>query len=87
MGISIYDFLPEDDGERFEATFCKGADCGRGEFTILCRDNGNAAMRISSGKADAAGRGGVCLVMTDFTVRKRAEEVLRNSHGEPGKAR
>ncbi len=82
MGISIYDFLPEDERERFEATFCAGADCGRGEFTVLCRDNGNAAMRISGGKADTAGREGVCLVMTDFTVRKRAEEVLRNSHEE-----
>jgi PAS domain S-box-containing protein len=80
VGASLYDFLPEGERERFESTFCGEAEGGRGEFTVACSENESAVVRISGGKAGAAGREGVCLVMTDITVRKRAEEVLINSH-------
>jgi PAS domain S-box-containing protein len=80
VGARLYDFLPEKERLRFESTFCGSAEGGRGEFTIACGEDTGVAAYVSGRKVDAGGCEGACLVITDITIRKRAEEVLRSSH-------
>ena len=83
VGLKLRDVFSEEDRARFEEIFGRGCEKGgRGEFTVASHDGSLLPVSVSGGKAPLEGTEGVSSYITDMAVRKRAEEVLRNSHDD-----
>lgn len=83
LGSKVFDFLPFEERARFESIFGGyGNNTGKGEFSIITGNGNLLPVHLSGNKVRAGDAEIVCLVMTDITVRKRAEETLRSSHEE-----
>jgi PAS domain S-box-containing protein len=83
IGARLREFFPGDERERFQSLFGpENPAGGRGEFTMSAADGGALAVHVSGRRVDVAGARGMCMVISDISVRKRAEEVLLSSHEE-----
>ncbi len=83
VGLKLSDFFTKEDCGRFEAVFGENWEkAGKGDFTVLSRDGGFLPVSVSGRKLPDENGDRACLIITDMSVRKRAEEVLRTSHND-----
>ena len=83
VGLKLRDVFPEGERAKFESIFGRGSERGgKGEFTIAAKDGSLLPVCVSCRKVQTTGTEGVCLIITDMAVRKRAEKALRNSHDD-----
>jgi PAS domain S-box-containing protein len=82
-GCSMTQFLSEKECERFRSIFLGARQgSGKGEFVLTTSDGRPVPVQISGKKVNTGEAEAVCLIISDISLRKRAEEALRNSHEE-----
>jgi PAS domain S-box-containing protein len=83
LGARFDDFLPSSLQDGF-SSFLKECTVGpqRGEFSIASTHSGTTPVTISGTIFEIAGKQNVCLIISDLTERKDAEQKLRNAYEE-----
>ncbi|MDP9169213.1 MAG: PAS domain-containing sensor histidine kinase [Acidobacteriota bacterium] len=80
IGSSMLHLVPPNDHARLDALLRRGAqrNC-RGEIRLQSRKGTLLPVRLSLNPLRLNGKGSVCLIMSDLTETKRAEQALRDS--------
>ncbi len=82
-GCSMTQFLSEQECGRFESMFLADRQgSAKGEFVLMTSDGRSVPVQVSGKRVNTGEAQALCLIISDISLRKRAEEALRNSHEE-----
>ncbi len=82
IGSVMYDLFIPEDRERLQGIFATKKSGGKGEFTLMTGEGRCLPVYLSGTTVNIGNTEGTCTIMTDLTIRKRAEQVLRSSHDD-----
>ena len=81
IGTPLRRFIVPDELSAFDALLAKGQKhSSKGEISLHCQGAAVVLVQLSFSVLDVQGAHGVCIVATDLTERKRAEDALKQSH-------
>jgi PAS domain S-box-containing protein len=79
-GSSVFDFFPENEKPALSRALARAAQGRtRAEFHVLRRDGLRVPVNLSFQRLEVDGTPSICVLVTDITERKAAEQALRQS--------
>jgi PAS domain S-box-containing protein len=81
IGTSLRRFVPPPELAVFDTRLAEGKQCSsKGEFTLQRQDGSALPVQLSFSLVCEQDTRLICVIVTDLTERKRAEETLRQAH-------